>query len=122
MTSEELDVEFRRGDERWCSIPGYEGLYVISNHCRVVSHERIVERRNGTRCTVQARVMHQSIHRRGMRSVRLSRDNVATTVYLHKLVAEVAGAQAGSVLGHVQQCDEDPGRQPRRSERPRGTA
>lgn len=41
--------------EYWLPVPGYEGLYEVSNHDRVRSVDRIVPRQVGSRFDAKAR-------------------------------------------------------------------
>lgn len=75
--------------ERWKDIPGYEGLYQVSNHGRVKSVARKLacpERANikGGRRAVSEKILSQSVHR--YCSVSLSRGGIVETALVHRLV------------------------------------
>ena len=73
------------GKEIWKSICGYEGLYEVSNFGMVRSVDRIVEGRNGI---VHGRELCQSDNGAGYKQVCLCKDNIKSTKYVHRLVAE----------------------------------
>lgn len=43
--------------ERWLPVPGWEGLYFVSDHGRVRSEDRVIERRDGVRQPRRGRVL-----------------------------------------------------------------
>lgn len=71
--------------EVWESISGYKGLYEVSNLGRVRSVDRIVEGRNGI---VSGKILSFSDNGTGYKTVCLCKDNVKSTKYVHRLVAE----------------------------------
>lgn len=74
--------------EIWKSVPGYEGLYEVSNEGRVKSVDRITTHGtgNGTR-VIHGRIMKASKSNTGYRTVRLTKDYKGKTTTIHSLVA-----------------------------------
>ena len=68
--------------EEWKSIPGYEGLYEISNQGRVKSLERIDA--NGVK---RGGIRKNSISARGYSVIQLFKDGKAKYFFVHRLVA-----------------------------------
>lgn len=89
--------------EIWLAVPGYEGVYEVSNFGRVRSLLRLVNSRWG-------KVMRKGVTLRpglvmpgGYRQVALQRDGVTTPRYVHDLVLEafVGPAPAGHECRHL---------------------
>lgn len=68
--------------EEWKSIPGYEGLYEISNHGRVKSYQYC--KKQGTHERILKPVQQQT----GYYFVNLFKDRKMKTIAVHRLVAE----------------------------------
>lgn len=72
--------------EEWRAIPGYEGIYEVSDYGRVRSLDRIVLRSNG-HCRLQrGRLLRLMDDGRGYRAVTLSRGGRTETGRVHRLV------------------------------------
>lgn len=76
---------FNMEKEIWKSISGYEQLYEVSNFGKVRSIDRIVDGRNGV---VSGKILSFSNNGTGYKQVCLCKDNVKSTKYVHRLVAE----------------------------------
>ena len=74
--------------EIWKAVKGYEGLYEVSNLGRVKSLERIVERSNGIRRTVNEKILKEKINGGGYFYIVLFNTGVRKTKSIHQLVAE----------------------------------
>jgi hypothetical protein len=72
--------------ERWRWVPGYEGLYLVSDHGRVWSMERTVEYRPGVRGRRRGRILKAHKIPDGHLFVALSRDRVVRQPKVHQLV------------------------------------
>lgn len=71
--------------ERWLPVPGYEGIYEVSDEGRVRSLPR-VDAQGGMR---RLRMFHPSrMDRWGHLGVKLRRDGVIKSYYVHRLVLE----------------------------------
>lgn len=70
----------------WKSIPGYEGLYEVSNDGQVRSIDRFVQF-NGTPSKVKGKPKRTRIDTDGYPVVTLCREGVAKTMKVHRLVA-----------------------------------
>ena len=73
--------------ENFKDIPGYEGLYQVSNLGRVKSLFRVVNCKNGLVRTIKERILSSNLDRDGYFKVRLSRFNKVTNFSIHQLVA-----------------------------------
>lgn len=74
--------------EEWRDIPGYEGLYQVSNHGRVRGLDRVVARRGQASTAIRGRVLFQSVNPRwGYMQAGLHRDGKGRTWRVHQLVA-----------------------------------
>lgn len=74
-------------DEEWRPIPGYEGLYSISNLGRILSHERVVGRRRPR--LQRERVLKPGKVQAGYLQVCLSDESgLRQTLAVHRLVAQ----------------------------------
>lgn len=72
-------------DERWLPIPGYEGLYEVSDLGRVRSVARVVDR-GGRPLTVPGKMLRPLKHGGGYRMVNLWRDGEGRFLLVHQLV------------------------------------
>ena len=73
--------------EEWRPVPGWEGLYEISDHGRVRSLERTVVSKRGARRTFPSVIRKRQIDSRGRELVGLSRDGRQISLALPALVA-----------------------------------
>ena len=73
--------------ERWASLPGWEGLYEVSNLGRILSLDRVVNGPHGLQ-RVRGRVLKHRIvgPRANYHAVSLARDGKAVPVGVHRLV------------------------------------
>ena len=71
--------------EQWKPVPGYEGLYSVSDHGRVRSERRVVNRRDGRTYTFRERILRSGLSR-GYACVVLCRDGTERTFKVHRLV------------------------------------
>lgn len=75
--------------EIWKDIKGYEGLYQVSNLGNVKSLERYVTApQNGGKRLLKEKSLKQSISKTGYYVVALSKNHVAMTKKVHRLIAE----------------------------------
>lgn len=75
--------------EEWRPVPGYEGLYEVSDHGRVKSFDRDVVRRSGKIVRWRGRVLKPNAGSKGHFRVNLFKDSKPEMVYIHQLVAQV---------------------------------
>jgi len=73
--------------EEWRDVKGYEGLYAVSNHGRVVSLERLVNAKYGKR-TVPKKILRFGHNGHGYLAVSLSKECSFVSTPVHKIVAE----------------------------------
>ena len=73
--------------EEWCFIPGYEGIYEVSDHGEVRSVVRTVRTGRGTR-RVSARTLRQFTREDGRPTVNLSKENHQILRLVHQVVLE----------------------------------
>jgi len=70
--------------EIWRDVPGFEGLYEVSNRRRIRTVERLITRSNGMPQTIRARIRRLR-QRRGGPSVTLVRNGERRSLFVHKL-------------------------------------
>lgn len=92
--------------EEWKPIPGYEGLYEVSNRGAVRSLDRIVIGRWGTPRRVRSRTLR--IAKAKYVLATLSRDGVSKTFAVHRLVCEVFNGPPPSSNMHAAHKDGNP--------------
>lgn len=73
--------------ETWKDIPGYEGLYQVSNTGRVKSLERFIVR-NGVTAKIPERMLKFNIVGYGYCKVNLFKNGVRSPCLVHRLVAD----------------------------------
>lgn len=73
--------------EVWKPVVGWEGLYEVSNFGRIRSMPRTVIRSNGRRLTIAKKIISAPPNSRGYPSCSLWRNNKATPVAVHVVVA-----------------------------------
>lgn len=89
--------------ERWCAIPGFEGVYEVSDLGRVKSLARVVPcKRHGSR-RIRQRIRKLILSSNGYWSVGLHAGGSATTHSVHRLVLEafVGPCIDGSECRHI---------------------
>jgi len=78
--------------ETWRAVPGFEGLYEISDQGRVLSLARIDKLGN----PVRQRIMSQHVTAKGYHRAQLSRDGVTQEFFVHRLVLMAFDREPGS--------------------------
>lgn len=88
--------------EVWKAIPGYEGLYEVSNQGRVKSLARTVHQVDGRVRRFKETIKACPITGMGYRTVMLYKDNKGSQRHVHRLVLEsfVGPCPPGSVACH----------------------
>jgi len=71
--------------ERWKDIPGYEGMYEVSDRGRVRSLKRIDARG----CKLAGGALRPKVHSKGYLKATLCRDGKCKHKFIHRLVLEV---------------------------------
>jgi len=90
----------------WEPIPGWEGLYEVSDGGAVRSLDRIVVTSHGVTRSLAGRILRGSRHSHGYVQVRLQAEGRVEWVRVHRLVALVfLGAPTGPLVRHL---DDDP--------------
>ena len=75
-------------EEVWKEVPGYEGLYQVSNLGRVKSLSRIVKKSDGVTQRRSERIVKQS-NSRGYRVFKFRNEQGVKTIRVHRAVAEL---------------------------------
>lgn len=91
--------------EIWKDVVGYEGLYLVSNHGRIQSADRMVQYKTHSQFK-KGKVMTPSEVSKGYLQVGLYRDKKVKRAYVHRLVAE-AFIPNDSNLEQVNHIDAD---------------
>jgi len=73
-------------EEVWKDVVGYEGLYEVSNHGRVKSVAKIVQR-SSSHMTCNVHILKQNFNSCGYLRCRLSKDGVIKNLSVHRIVA-----------------------------------
>ena len=80
-------------DEHWLAIPGWQGLYSVSNRFRVRTEPRTVERTNGAQFTTQGCIRRLEERKSGALMCKLRRPGYAQTIHVGRVVAELFGTE-----------------------------
>ena len=73
--------------EIWKDIKDFEGLYQISNLCRVKSLKRYVNGKNKNNKVIKEKILKNQINKKGYYSVVLRKNNKSFTKEIHRLIA-----------------------------------
>lgn len=76
-------------NEIWKDIPGYEGLYKISNKQRVRSINRDIIYSNGVKHHTIGKILKPQKNKQGYLFVILTKNNKPSAKYIHQLMAKV---------------------------------
>lgn len=100
--SEPQELTSPARDEQWRPIPGWEGLYAVSDQGRVLSVERVVLKKSGP-ARLLPKVRRTHLSRFGYPSVSLCRGSHYTLCRVHELVlaAFVGPRPEGQVCRHL---------------------
>lgn len=74
-------------EEIWKDIPGYEGLYKVSNLGKIKSLSRFRKGNNGARVPVKEIILKQAVNKLGYAVVSLSKNGKRPQFRVHRLVA-----------------------------------
>ena len=74
--------------ENWKDVPGYEGLYAVSDMGQVKSLERLAQTKGGASRRIGGKLLAVHSNGAGYRHVRLCKNGTLTTMLLHRLVLE----------------------------------
>lgn len=74
-------------EEKWVDIIGFEGIYQVSNLCRVKSLSRVTMRSNGFALPVKEKILTQTLGNKGYYNVALSINCKDITTRVHRLMA-----------------------------------
>lgn len=86
--------------ETWLPVPGYEGLYEVSDQGEVRSLDRTLEYKSGHLQRVRGRVLKHPTSRNGYPVVVLCNSGVEVMKYVHQLVLEAfVGPRPDGMLG-----------------------
>lgn len=75
-------------NEEWRDIPGYEGIYKVSNTGKVKSLERNVKGKNCSIYTIKEKILNPVKNRKGYLQVVLFKEGIMKCIKIHRLVAE----------------------------------
>jgi hypothetical protein len=72
--------------ELWRPVPGFEGLYEVSDRGKVKSLARTVTRKNGQTYPLCERILKPCFHRDGYLWVKLYRNDISKMFFIHRLM------------------------------------
>lgn len=90
--------------EIWKTLPGYEGLYEVSDHGGVRSLDRLVARPRGGRAVKKGRVLSPAFDSGGYLVVSLCIDGAQRTKKIHRLVALAFIGESELQVNHIDCC------------------
>lgn len=93
--------------EIWKDVPGYEGIYIVSNFGEVKSLQRTRKGSYGSISIVYEKILNHKIDKDGYHIVTLSKEGKTKCIGVHRLVAQVFILNPLS-LPQVNHKDEDP--------------
>lgn len=95
--------------EEWLDIPGYEGLYQVSNLGRVKSLERYVKHPQGTKSLKKGKSLKQCVVSGGYLAVDLCKNGIIRMYTIHRLVAEAFLPNPDNLpqVNHINECKWD---------------
>lgn len=95
-------------EEIWKDIPGYEGLYQVSDLGRVKSLARRAKCQGGGTRLVHEKMLSKTFDKDGYLLVVLFKDNKRRTKGVHRLVIDAfEGLQKGLVVDHINNIKDD---------------
>lgn len=74
--------------EIWSAVPGWEGIYEVSDRGQVRSLDRLVRRSDGSQRSFPGRLLKGSLDNNGYRQVDLCRPGARRVAFVHHLVLE----------------------------------
>lgn len=86
MTNEEFIESIKLDNEEWRDVVGYEGLYMVSSHGRILSLGRLVRYHTYTKM-IEPCIKQQQKGRNGYFSVTFKRNGEKKCISVHRLVA-----------------------------------
>ena len=75
-------------EEIWKEVPGYEGLYEVSNLGRVKSCKKTVIRSNGRKISFPEKIMKPSVNHKGYLIIDLRKNGKRSGGFVHRLVGK----------------------------------
>ena len=92
--------------ERWADICGYEGIYLISDHGRIMSLYQFKSNGKGG-YYMRTKILKPSMSTTGYHKIDLKKDGMRTSFKIHRLVAKyfVANPNGNKIVNHI---DGDP--------------
>ena len=88
----------------WKDIPGYEGLYQVSDYGQVKSLERVVWNGKGNR-VLKEKILKPCLSTNGYHQVNLWKDGKMKTFFVHRLVAlAFLDGDHSSTVNHIDEC------------------
>lgn len=95
--------------ELWRSVPGYEGIYEVSDNGNVRSLDRMIYRATGKPFFKKGKILRAGVDTNGYYYVNLYRDGVPRHESVHRLVATafVDNPQKYPVVNHINEDKKD---------------
>ena len=89
----------------WKDIPGYEGLYQVSDCGQVKSCERVVTHPKSGKLTLKEKILKPGLNPRGYHYVTLCKDGKVKNFLVHRLVAlDFLDGDNTLTVNHIDEC------------------
>lgn len=75
--------------EYWVAVPGFEGLYEISNHSNIRSLDRITVSSKGVNRKFKGITRARTLYNNGYYAARICKNGTVKTAFIHRLMAEI---------------------------------
>ena len=88
-------------NEIWKDIPGYEGIYEVSNKGRVRSKQRLALGKNNCYRKLPEKILKERINKNGYNRVALYKNGIVKNKLVHRLVLEAFSGKSDKIVNHI---------------------
>lgn len=93
--------------ETWIDVIGYEGLYKCSSHGRVISIDRLVTSKSGSKQLKKGRLRKMKISKDGYYSVGLCKEGKIKWYFLSRLIYQSFNGATDLAVDHINEIKTD---------------